>query len=79
MRWGYSEILRKMGIQAMNKKTVLSALLADVEELQKELAYLRWFHSNADFGPSEDDVRMAMQKQYEQSGSVIPEWWKHNV
>lgn len=43
-----------------------------IAELEAELAYLRWFHSNADFGPAHTDVVMAMQATYP---DVVPENW----
>lgn len=42
------------------------------EEEKIELEYLRWFFSNADFGPADDDVRYIMNNQYVSEGGVIP-------
>ena len=43
-----------------------------IAELETELAYLRWFHSSADFGPAHTDVVMAMQAAY--PGTVPVTW-----
>lgn len=43
---------------------VVERLRTRIAELESKLAYLRWFHSNADFGPAHSDVVMAMQRAY---------------
>lgn len=43
------------------------------ESASAELAYLRWFYGNADFGPAEDDVRAMMQSEYEETGASLPD------
>lgn len=43
-----------------------------MEDPEIELAYLRWFYSEADFGPADSDVRYYMNQQYVNDGGVIP-------
>lgn len=43
-----------------------------MEDPEIELAYLRWFWLSCDFGPAHGDVIHYMQKDYLQSGGVIP-------
>ena len=45
----------------------------DKEELE-ELEYLRWFYSNADFGPAHGDVIFYLNEQYvAETGKSVPE------
>jgi hypothetical protein len=48
---------------------------AQQKEILDELDYLRWFHSNADFGPAHTDVVMAMQAEYEKICPVPATWF----
>ncbi len=43
-----------------------------IAELEAELAYLRYFHRKADFGPAHTDVVMAMQAAYP---DTVPDTW----
>jgi len=46
------------------------------EEEKAELEYLRWFCSNADFGPADSDVRQYMCESYEkETGKPVPDGW----
>jgi hypothetical protein len=47
---------------------------ARITELEAERHYLRWFHANADFGPAETDVIMAMQAEYAKDRPVPATW-----
>jgi hypothetical protein len=43
----------------------------------KELAYLRWFKQNADFGPADGDVHRNMDDAYEsRTGNKVPDNWR---
>lgn len=47
------------------------------ESEKDELEFLRWFAANADFGPSEGEVRMFMRKDYErETGKKVPDRWR---
>jgi hypothetical protein len=52
-----------------------------MDEEQKEvLAYLDWFYSNADFGPSHFDIVSQMQGQYErETGQQVPSGYRLDV
>jgi len=39
---------------------------------KEEYDYLRWFYVNADFGPSDEDVRYIYDRQYQNNGGIIP-------
>lgn len=42
-----------------------------------ELEYLRWFACNADFGPSDGDVKAHMRASYEaETGKKVPYGWR---
>jgi len=44
------------------------------EDIEAELEYLRFFHSVADFGPADDDVRWIINNSYiNETGNPIPE------
>jgi len=44
-----------------------------MNERATELEYLRWFYSNADFGPAEGDVRIYMNQAFvEATGKALP-------
>ena len=43
----------------------MKKVVALKKSLQKELAYLRYFHGAADFGPADDDVRNMIDEEYE--------------
>ena len=41
-----------------------------------ELEYLRWFRVNADFGPSDGEVKYIMDKEFEkETGKKVPRNW----
>jgi hypothetical protein len=42
------------------------------EELQAEIAWLRYFYGEADFGPADDDVRYYIAKDYVKAGNCLP-------
>jgi hypothetical protein len=43
----------------------------------REYLWLKWFAQNADFGPADSDVKMAMQQYYEKNtGNRVPDDWK---
>lgn len=42
------------------------------DTIKEELAYLRWFHANTDFGPSDSDVRYYMNKIYKSKHGSLP-------
>jgi hypothetical protein len=45
---------------------------------EKEFDYLLWFFQNADFGPSEYNVRRAMEEKYVlETGKSVP--WGYGV
>ena len=51
---------------------------AEIERLRSEIAYLAYFHREADFGPAHTDVVMAIQAQYaEVHGAPVPEYWRY--
>lgn len=53
--------------------------MTEEEEDRQELDYLRWFCTNADFGPAEGDVRIYMQNEYvSQTGKPVPPEWLEN-
>jgi hypothetical protein len=42
-----------------------------------EIEYLKWFYSNATFGPAESDVRYLLNQQFsEETGKELPEGYK---
>ena len=44
-----------------------------------ELDWLRWFCSNADFGPGEGDVRAGLQDHFEEeTGTTVPQGWRRD-
>jgi hypothetical protein len=46
-------------------------------EQAAELAYLKWFKQNADFGPADTDVHMGMDETYEyETGNRVPKDWR---
>lgn len=53
-----------------------SAAREVIDDFKQEFDYLRWFFSNADFGPADSDVRYYMNRQYEKEGGVIPEGYE---
>ena len=49
------------------------------EEQQEELDYLRWFRSNADFGPGDGDVKDWLNEEYmKETGKKLPRGWNYN-
>lgn len=47
------------------------------EEENQELEYLRWFRSNADFGPADGDVKQYLNERYtKEKGKSVPEAWR---
>jgi hypothetical protein len=48
-------------------------VVAIIAKLEAELAYLRWFHKNVDFGPAHGDVIYLLQQM---CPVEIPEGWK---
>ena len=43
------------------------------EAEMKEIEFLRWFYSNADFGPADDDVRQYLLERYtSETGEQVP-------
>ncbi len=49
-------------------------------ETASDMEYLRWFHDNADFGPSDEDVRMILQDEFEkQTGKRVPRRYKESA
>jgi hypothetical protein len=42
------------------------------EAATAELTYLKWFHSYADFGPAEADVRTMLQAEYAATVAPVP-------
>lgn len=52
-------------------------LFKEVQEQDDELHYLRWFCINADFGPSDEDVRQHLRQSYEkETGKPVPVGWR---
>lgn len=44
-----------------------------------ELEYLRWFYSNADFGPADGDVRDILSAEFEkETGKTIPKSYRQH-
>jgi hypothetical protein len=55
----------------------VDAQLTTVLEQEDEVGFLRWFYSEADFGPADGDVRDIMKKQYvEKTGKPLPEGYE---
>ncbi len=54
----------------------IAAQAAEIEQLKSENAYLRYFHSYADFGPADDDVRRSIDTAYVAAGNTIPDGWR---
>ena len=50
--------------------------VSDYKEIKKELDYLRFFYSQCDFGPSDDDVFAQINSYYEESGEEVPEGYR---
>lgn len=49
----------------------------DKESEAKELAYLRWFFQNAEFGPADDYVRHILEREYmKKTGEQLPEGYR---
>ena len=47
------------------------------DEQTEVLAYLNWFYSNADFGPSHFDIVSHMERQYEKdTGQKVPQKYR---
>lgn len=46
----------------------------DPEDLEAtELEWLRWFFCKADFGPSDGDVRISLEREFEEeTGRIVP-------
>ena len=66
------------------KKTIapevdeLAQANAEIERLRSEIAYLAYFHREADFGPAHTDVVMAIQARYAEAfGVPVPEYWRY--
>lgn len=44
-----------------------------------ELEYLKWFRTNADFGPADGDVKELMDQAFlRESGKLLPEGWDYD-
>jgi len=47
-----------------------------VDDLEKELDYLRWFKRTANFGPADSDVHAGMDENYTyETGKPVPKDW----
>ena len=47
-----------------------------IDQMQAELHFLRWFVANCDFGPADSDVRAILHEEYtEATGKPVPEGW----
>ena len=45
--------------------------------LLAEVEWLRWFYSNADFGPADGDVRQILKDQFmKETGKELPEGYE---
>jgi hypothetical protein len=52
------------------------SIRSDLDNLDAELEYLRWFKKNADFGPAGSDVYATMDKNYTgETGKPVPTDW----
>ena len=50
----------------------------EIDRLKDEIAYLTYFHQNADFGPAHGDVVLIIQENYKEStGKDVPEEWRY--
>lgn len=50
------------------------------EKTKEQIAqeYVDWFFANADFGPADGDVRIAMQDAFEEeTGLTVPDGWRY--
>jgi hypothetical protein len=48
-----------------------------VSKVATELAWLKWFCIEADFGPADGDVRMFLRQRFEEeTGTLVPEGWR---
>jgi hypothetical protein len=44
-----------------------------------ELEFLKWFFSNADFGPADGDVRLYLYQQFErETGKTLPDGYQED-
>jgi hypothetical protein len=59
---------------ARNFQMMIDEYEKRIAELEVECHYLRWFHTNADFGPADTDVIMAMQVEYAKDRPVPANW-----
>ena len=49
-------------------------------ETATELEFLQWFYANADFGPADGDVRIALMQDFvAQVGKNLPEGYSEQV
>lgn len=49
------------------------SVMDDVDDIEAELHYLRWFKEAADFGPADGDVHDIMDTQYtKETGKPVP-------
>ncbi len=59
-------------------EVTIEKLESEIERLRSEIAYLAYFHREANFGPAHTDVVMAIQAQYaEVHGVPVPEYWRY--
>jgi hypothetical protein len=57
--------------------------MADVriphQQVATELAWLKWFCIEADFGPADGDVRMFLKERFEEeTGTLVPKGWRYD-
>lgn len=53
------------------------SVIKEVELMEEELAYLRWWVATADFGPADGDVRDIMNTRYsKETGNEVPANWR---
>lgn len=51
--------------------------MTEEQKADLEYQYLLWFWDNADFGPSDGDVRYYMNEEYEKrTGNPVPDGYK---
>ncbi|MCP4698871.1 MAG: hypothetical protein GY862_18765 [Gammaproteobacteria bacterium] len=60
----------------VNAKYLANAESNTKRERATELEYLTWWRQNADFGPGEMDVKIAMDRAFmDETGKNLPEGW----
>jgi hypothetical protein len=58
--------MNKVALMYLTKEEVTELVL----DMHEELEYLRYFHTEADFGPADSDVREMIDENY---GKELPE------